>query len=130
MHLVFSFLIYFTFLIPQNAYSNDTLFKKSLRSFSRNHHEFKKIKSQIKSDYILYPYLELWNLKRQFKELKPIILEILFNKYKDTIVKEQLLKAWIHELFKRKQYKKLVRLFQSNHLVDDKSICFYGCLKS
>lgn len=127
MHLVFSFLIYITFLIPQNTYSDDTLFKKSLRNFSKgNHYEFKKIKSQIKSNYILYPYLELWEFKATIQKAKASDFEVLFNKYKDTIVEEQLLKAWVHELFKRKQYRKLVGLFQSNHLVDDKSICFYG----
>ena len=130
MHLVFSFLIYFTFLIPQNTYSDDTLFKKSLRNFSKgNHYEFKKIKSQIKSDYILYPYLELWEFKATIQKVKANDFEILFNKYKETIIKEQLLKAWIHELFKRKQHKELVDLFQSNSLIDDKSICFYGLSK-
>ena len=127
MHLVFSFLIYITFLIPQNTYSDDTLFKKSLRNFSKgNHYEFKKIKSQIKSNYILYPYLELWEFKATIQKAKASDFEVLFNKYKNTIVEEQLLKSWVHELFKRKQYRKLVGLFQSNPLVDDKSICFYG----
>ena len=127
MHLVFSFLIYITFLIPQNTYSDDTLFKKSLRNFSKgNHYEFKKIKSQIKSNYILYPYLELWEFKATIQKAKASDFEVLFNEYKDTIVEKQLLKAWVHELFKRKQYRKLVELFQSNQLVDDKSICFYG----
>ena len=54
-----------------------------------------------------------------------MILKFYLTNIKTQLVKEQLLKAWIYELF-RKQYKKLVELFQSNHLVDDKSICFYG----
>ena len=69
------------------------------------------------------------NLKLQFKKLNANDFKVLFNKYKDTIVEEQLLKAWVYELFKRKQYKVLVDLFQSNQLIDDKSICIYGLSK-
>ena len=43
----FSFLIFIIFLLSHNTYSDDTLFKKSLRNFSNgNHYQFKKIKSQ------------------------------------------------------------------------------------
>ena len=101
-----------------------------MRNFSKgNHYQFKKIKSQIKEDYILYPYLELWEFKATIQKANANDFKVLFDKYKNTIVEEQLLKAWVYELFKRKQYKVLVDLFQSNQLIDDKSICIYGLSK-
>jgi len=89
---------------------------------SGKHNTFLKLKQQNKN-YLLYPYLEFYELRQRLSTATNDEFDAFINNYKVTHLSDRLRTKWLYELGKKSRWRDFLHYYEERRAVELK--CYY-----
>ena len=84
--------------------------------------KFLKLKQQ-NQDYLLYPYLEYYDLRQRLSTADKLEVVSFIDKYKDTLLSDRIKTKWLYELGKQSHWREFLKYYNGQAAVTLK--CFH-----